>query len=38
MTLEVLKALCIIVNFCNEQNNCRTCLLKDLCAKMPCEW
>lgn len=38
MTLEVLKALVVIADFCYKQNNCKTCPLKDLCAKMPCEW
>lgn len=38
MTLELLRALVTIAEFCLEQNNCNTCPMKDLCAKMPCEW
>ena len=38
MTLELLKALAIILEFCLLQDNCRDCPLKDYCQKMPCEW
>lgn len=38
MTLEVLKALLVVAEFCIHQNNCNECALRDFCAKMPCEW
>lgn len=33
MTLEVLKALAVILEFCLNQDSC-----KKFCQKMPCEW
>lgn len=38
MTVELLKALLIILRFCYQQDNCKKCPLRDLCAKMPCDW
>ena len=38
MTLDVLKALAIILEFCLEQDSCKDCLMRDFCGKMPCEW
>lgn len=34
MTLEVLKALAVILEFCLNQN----CPMAQFCQKMPCEW
>lgn len=38
MTIDVLRALVTIFDFCYEQCNCNVCPLKDYCSKMPCEW
>lgn len=38
MTLDVLKALAIILEFCLEQDSCKDCPMRDFCGKMPCEW
>ena len=37
MTLELLKALVTIVRFCDKQANCRTCPMREVCGKMPCD-
>lgn len=38
MTLDVLKALAIILEFCLEQDSCKNCSMRVFCGKMPCEW
>lgn len=38
MTLEVLKALTTILEFCLEQDSCENCALSQFCEKMPCNW
>lgn len=38
MTLEVLKALAIILEFCLNQDSCKNCPMAQFCQKMPCEW
>lgn len=38
MTPELLRAFAVILEFCLAQNDCRTCPMKAMCAKMPCEW
>ena len=38
MTLEVLKALAVILEFCMNQDSCKTCPMAQFCGKMPCEW
>ena len=38
MTLDVLKALAIILEFYLEQGSCKDCPMRDFCGKMPCEW
>lgn len=38
MTLEVLKALVVILEFCANQDSYETCMLAQFCGKMPCEW
>lgn len=38
MALDVFQALFTLVRFCENQDNCNNCPLKELCAKMPCEW
>ena len=37
MTLELLRALFIIARFCEKQQNCKECPMRDICGKMPCE-
>ena len=37
MTLELLRALLTIVDFCRKQPNCKECALRDVCGRMPCE-
>lgn len=38
MELELLRALILIANVCYEQQNCKTCPMKEICGKIPCEW
>ena len=38
MTLEVLKALAVILEFCMSQDSCKKCPMAQFCGKMPCEW
>ena len=38
MTLEVLKALAVILEFCMNQDSCKNCSMAQFCQKMPCEW
>ena len=38
MTLEVLKALVVILEFCMSQDSCKNCPMAQFCGKMPCEW
>lgn len=38
MTLEVLKALAVILEFCMNQDPCKTSPMAQFCGKMPCEW
>lgn len=38
MTLEVLKALAVILEFCLNQDSCKNCPMSQFCQKMPCEW
>ena len=38
MTLEVFQALLLINRYCLEQDSCKTCPIKELCGKRPCEW
>lgn len=38
MTLEVLKALAVILEFCMNQDSCKNCPMAQFCQKMPCEW
>lgn len=37
MTLEVLKALAVILEFCLNQDSCKNCPMAQFCQKMPCE-
>ena len=37
MTLEVLRALFTLVRFCEKQENCKSCPMKEICGRMPCE-
>lgn len=36
MTLEVLKALTVILEFCLEQDSCKNYPMAQFCQKMPC--
>lgn len=38
MTVDVLKALAILLESCQEQESCKTCPMAQFCGKMPCEW
>lgn len=38
MTLEVLKALAVILEFCMNQDSCKNCPMSQFCGKMPSEW
>lgn len=38
MTLEVLKALAVILEFCLNQDSYKSCPMAQFCQKMPCEW
>lgn len=38
MTLEVLKALAVILEFCLNQDSCKNYPMAQFCQKMPCEW
>lgn len=35
MTLEVLKALAVILEFCLNQDSCKNCPMSQFCQKMP---
>lgn len=37
MTPELLRALLTIMEFCRQQKNCKECVLRDVCGRMPCE-
>lgn len=37
MTLELLRALFVIADFCKQQPNCKECVLREVCGRMPCE-
>ena len=38
MSLELVKALLIIVKICVANDDCRKCALKEFCGKLPSEW
>lgn len=38
MTVEVLKALTLLLEMCQAQDSCKSCPLAHFCQKMPCEW
>lgn len=38
MDKDLLKAVLVILRYCLEQKNCKTCPLKDICGKLPSEW
>lgn len=38
MTLELLKALVTVLDFCTMQDNCKNCPMAYFCNKMPIEW
>lgn len=38
MSVELVKALLTIVKFCVNNDNCKTCALKEFCGKIPTEW
>ena len=38
MSLELVKALLLIVKVCIDNTDCRECELKEFCKKIPSEW
>lgn len=38
MTVDVLKALVVLLESCQEQDSCKLCPMAQFCGKMPCEW
>ena len=38
MSIELVKALILIVKYCADQSSCNTCVLRDFCGKIPSEW
>lgn len=38
MSKDLVKALLTILKFCISHENCKTCPLKDYCAKQPTSW
>jgi hypothetical protein len=38
MTVELLKALELILEACLNQDSCKDCPLRTFCQKMPAEW
>lgn len=38
MSVELLKALALILETCYDQDSCKECPLRQFCDKMPCEW
>ena len=38
VSVEVMRALLLIAEFCTGQDNCGNCPMRDLCGKFPCEW
>ena len=38
MTLELLRAVITLLNFCHSQKQCKERPLREICGKMPCEW
>jgi hypothetical protein len=38
MTLEIMRALILLHNYCLEQNKCTECPLYEICMKQPSEW
>lgn len=38
MSLELVKALLLISRYCISNENCKTCVLRDICGKQPCNW
>ena len=37
MTFEILQAIVTLVRFCDRQENCKNCPIKEFCGKMPCD-
>lgn len=38
MTLEVLKSLAVIHEYCINCDSCKVCVMRQFCNKMPCDW
>lgn len=38
MDLALVKALLLIVKYCIQCDNCKACVLKSFCGKIPVEW
>ena len=38
MTLEIIRALAVLRDFCLAQARCKDCPLREICTKQPSEW
>lgn len=38
MNLELFRAVLVILKYCTEQEDCKTCPFKEFCGKIPSEW
>lgn len=38
MSIELVKALLMIVKVCMSNNDCKKCALKEFCGKVPSSW
>lgn len=38
MTLELLKAMVVILEMCLKQSSCKECPMQSYCQEMPCDW
>lgn len=38
MSIDLLRALLVIAQFCLKSDGCEDCLLKGFCGKLPREW
>lgn len=38
MSLELVKALLTIAKYCVSHENCKTCVLRNMCGKQPLNW
>lgn len=38
MSVELVKALLMIIKVCSSATSCDDCVLKEFCGKIPSEW